>query len=246
MTPTQRKATKLALEALLAIRFRMGPERQAAFPLVREQLIARATDSIDAIADALLEPQAEPVAMVAEVARQNDGQWSAIVLTGDRELQSGDKLYTATQPTIPPGYKLVSAGAIQMVVNALRRDAAEGKKVRGEMADELLAAPEAPQSAKRETDAWSECVETACAPIKAADDAAADGDYMLDSDDCIKVLRGQWKAPLVNDCPPKPHPAKRVQIIITGPCGQCGSRQDPCPCGNVNTGAARGVAGENH
>jgi hypothetical protein len=24
--------------------------------------------------------------------------------------------------------------------------------------------------------------------------------------------------------------------IITGPCGQCKSTKDPCPCGNVNTG----------
>lgn len=38
-----------------------------------------------------------------------------------------------------------------------------------------------------------EWIETACALIKAADDAAADSDYMLDSNDCIKVLRGQWR-----------------------------------------------------
>ncbi|MNY75442.1 hypothetical protein D3C86_2147160 [compost metagenome] len=34
---------------------------------------------------------------------------------------------------------LVGAGAIQMVVNALRRDAEEGKLARGEMVDALLA-----------------------------------------------------------------------------------------------------------
>lgn len=39
----------------------------------------------------------------------------------------------------PDGFRLVRAGALQMVVNALRRDAAEGKKSRGEMVDELLA-----------------------------------------------------------------------------------------------------------
>lgn len=33
--------------------------------------------------------------------------------------------------------RTVNAGALQMVINALRRDAAEGKSVRGEMADEL-------------------------------------------------------------------------------------------------------------
>lgn len=34
--------------------------------------------------------------------------------------------------------------------------------------------------------------ERICAEIKAADDKASGGDYMLDSDDCIKVARGQW------------------------------------------------------
>ena len=36
---------------------------------------------------------------------------------------------------------LVNAGALQMVVNTLRRDAAEGKTIRGEMAEDLAAAP---------------------------------------------------------------------------------------------------------
>lgn len=35
-------------------------------------------------------------------------------------------------------------------------------------------------------------VEEMCAAIKAADDKAREGDYMLDSDDCIQVLRGTW------------------------------------------------------
>lgn len=45
------------------------------------------------------------------------------------------------------GMRVVNAGALQMVVNALRRDAEEGKQVRGEMADALLAAmhPQAQQ-----------------------------------------------------------------------------------------------------
>ncbi len=47
-------------------------------------------------------------------------------------------------------------------------------------------------------------IEDLCARIKAADDAAADGDYMLDSNDCISVLRGTWKAPLAMDKPDKP------------------------------------------
>lgn len=34
--------------------------------------------------------------------------------------------------------------------------------------------------------------ERLCAAIKAADDKACEGDYMLDSDDCISVIRGTW------------------------------------------------------
>ena len=35
-------------------------------------------------------------------------------------------------------------------------------------------------------------IDEICARIKAADDKAAEGDYMLDSDDCISVIRGTW------------------------------------------------------
>ncbi len=34
--------------------------------------------------------------------------------------------------------------------------------------------------------------ERLCALIKAADDKASEGDYMLDSDDCISVIKGTW------------------------------------------------------
>ena len=37
--------------------------------------------------------------------------------------------------------------------------------------------------------------ERICAAIKAEDDYMVDRDYMLDSDDCIAVARGQWKRP---------------------------------------------------
>lgn len=47
-------------------------------------------------------------------------------------------------------------------------------------------------------------VDDLCARIKAADDASADRDYMLDSNDCIAVLRGEWKAPLTMDKPERP------------------------------------------
>lgn len=44
-------------------------------------------------------------------------------------------------------------------------------------------------------------IDDLCARIKAADDAAADRDYMLDSNDCIAILRGEWKGPLAMDKP---------------------------------------------
>ena len=34
--------------------------------------------------------------------------------------------------------------------------------------------------------------ERMCVAIKAADDTASEADYMLDSDDCISVIRGTW------------------------------------------------------
>ena len=38
--------------------------------------------------------------------------------------------------------------------------------------------------------------ERICTAIKAEDDYCVDnGDYMLDSDDCIKVVRGTWQRP---------------------------------------------------
>ena len=59
-----------------------------------------------------------------------------------------------------------------------------------------------------------EWIETACALIKAADDAAHDSDYMLDSNDCIKVLRGEWKGHLMNDQPTTPQPAQRKPLTV--------------------------------
>lgn len=39
--------------------------------------------------------------------------------------------------------------------------------------------------------------ERICAAIKAEDDyCVTQGDYMLDSDDCIKVARGEWERPV--------------------------------------------------
>lgn len=37
--------------------------------------------------------------------------------------------------------------------------------------------------------------ERICTAIKAEDDHCADGDYMLDSDDCIAVAQGRWQRP---------------------------------------------------
>jgi len=50
----------------------------------------------------------------------------------------------------------------------------------------LSAAPQAPAGGQ-----WTS-VEEICQAIKAADDEASTRDYMLDSDDCISVIRGTW------------------------------------------------------
>ena len=63
-------------------------------------------------------------------------------------------------------------------------------------------------------------IDALCARIKAADDACADMDYMLDSNDCISVLRGTWRGPLLNDMPPHPQatePAPRPFLEINYP-----------------------------
>lgn len=53
---------------------------------------------------------------------------------------------------LPDGWVLVDRGALNMVINALRRDAEEGRQVRGEMADLLSAAPATPQPAAQQGD----------------------------------------------------------------------------------------------
>ena len=63
---------------------------------------------------------------------------------------------------------------------------------------------------EQSTQPVNELVEALCARIKAADDAAADNDYMLDSNDCISVIRGTWGGPMLND---KPNLAKAAQPL---------------------------------
>ena len=56
------------------------------------------------------------------------------------ELEAAPAAQAVEPAVVVPGQRVtVNAGALQMVVNALRRDAAEGKTARDEMADELLA-----------------------------------------------------------------------------------------------------------
>ena len=58
------------------------------------------------------------------------------------------------------------------------------------------AAQDAPVDAAAQQDAERRERERICAAIKAEDDYCVEhGDYMLDSDDCIKIVRGEWKRP---------------------------------------------------
>jgi hypothetical protein len=79
---------------------------------------------------------------------------------------------------------------------------------------------------------------SACALIKAADDAAADLGYMMDSDDCIAVLRGEWKGGMLNDCPqlpPKPltRPAVPEGWVLRSPHGDLYRPGQECPDPNL-------------
>ena len=60
----------------------------------------------------------------------------------------------------------------------------------------MLTAPQpAAQAAPVDADVRLER-ERLCAAIKAEDDYCVEhGDYMLDSDDCIKIVRGEWQRP---------------------------------------------------
>ena len=77
----------------------------------------------------------------------------------------------------------------------------------------LNAQPPAPGEAAAQ---GQDLLEIMCARIKAADDAMADGNYMLDSDDCISVIRGTWKPPMLNDKPAAPIPQQPAPSVPEG------------------------------
>lgn len=87
----------------------------------------------------------------------------------------------AVEPAVVvPGQRVtVNAGALQMVVNALRRDAAEGKTARDEMADELLATVAPAPAAVAVPDERAE-FEAHCASIGYCLKTNFDGTYKFD------------------------------------------------------------------
>ena len=95
----------------------------------------------------------------------------------------------------------------------IRKASAELRRLQAEL--DAIKQALAAQPAAQESSNYNEFVETACALIKAADDAAADRDYMLDSDDCIRVLRGEWKGEFLNDMPQRPAAQPAVPDAIT-------------------------------
>lgn len=70
-------------------------------------------------------------------------------------------------------------GKIEMLCELLPADTNWGDMLTPKIVEEIV---------------WAER-ERICAAIKAEDDHCADGDYMMDSDDCIKVVRGTWERP---------------------------------------------------
>jgi hypothetical protein len=181
-------------------------------------------------------PPAQPAPVQEPVAQwqlrhhlHTDGIWEnctesdAAVMQKQAQTFEIRPLYTtppaAAQPApVPEGS--VSKGAYNRMrddyndlVNRSEQDAKDAKQWRkhvkhcqlqGVDLDYQITTP--PAAPVQEPSNYNEFVETACALIKAADDAAADRDYMLDSDDCIRVLRGEWKGEVLNDMPKQPAP----------------------------------------
>ena len=97
-----------------------------------------------------------------------------------------------------------------------------------ERAHGIAAAPQPPEAAQPQqpvpepvdlqalnvaiADALMQERERLCAAIKAEDDyTVTQGDYMLDSDDCISVIRGTWKRPEFAAAPQPPEAAQPQQ-----------------------------------
>ena len=111
------------------------------------------------------------------------------------------------------------ADEIRELRAALKERDAEIEQLRVQLAGCGVAAMQNTESskagrAKREDYGWSNSYDDVCrmvdreiaqrAVMQQALDAAADGDYMLDSSDCIKVLRGTWGGNYLNDHPVLP------------------------------------------
>jgi hypothetical protein len=88
----------------------------------------------------------------------------------------------AAQPTEPAGEPVAHFGSAYVNENGVHITTVLGPVAIPQDAA-LYTRPAVPLTDERER---------LCAAIKAADDKASEHDYMLDSDDCIKVIRGTW------------------------------------------------------
>ena len=115
---------------------------------------------------------------------------------------------TAAKAVVPSGWNLVPTEPTQAMLDAVvtsMDDFLLGKEAekqyREDWAAMLAAAPAQPVAEQANADSVQEDAarlerERICAAIKAEDDYCVDnGDYMLDSDDCIKIVRGEWVRP---------------------------------------------------
>ena len=85
-------------------------------------------------------------------------KWSELEKRTIQEYGEACAIAAIEAQGVPDGYELVDKGALQMVINVLQRDAANGMQVRGEIVEKLLAsAPPAPQASvvQQEPIAWS-------------------------------------------------------------------------------------------
>ena len=118
----------------------------------------------------------------------------------------GDPMVTAA-PAAVAGPSLYQVMAVAKAIHATTPDADDWDSLRQCEVDALrgraekvlaalAAAPTTQPSPAAQGDAVRLERERICAAIKAEDDYCIDqGDYMLDSDDCIKIVRGEWVRP---------------------------------------------------
>jgi hypothetical protein len=130
---------------------------------------------------------AELEAQIAQLTESLETASSAVIMLKQRQREGWAQLASGQEPMLFVSPEQLAAHT-DVTSNAGRYIPAR-KTARGMFTQPLYTRPEPEQSL---TDELAAERERFCAAIKAADDEASDNDYMLDSDNCISVIRGTW------------------------------------------------------